>query len=394
MNQKRFLPLLFLLFLGAISSSFAQSHYLVVYSSSQKNLAEKKADQLKAGGFVSSGLFWSPRSKNYRVYLNSYPSRELAERDLERYREKYPGAWILGQSSTSIPEPAVESARNSEEIEELKIELDQNRKQIGNLLDELSELKIALQSESAGLYENSMEKNMSILALEEKIQSFTARMEELKTEQDQANAQLIEKMVLLEEDYRKKIDSLASIRYRPPVKKERGRAVLSFSLGMNQTHILSPVDTALLHYLTIDERNYSNTFWGFHFGADYHVNTLWSFGADFQSYVYYNNYYLLPSLNGKLHIRFRSVPVSLLPSLALGTELMIPKTGKGSGGRYVLFRPGMELEWALSKTVSFFGGAFYHFNGSFQNMNYQRSPTQHMLITMGLRLNVTQAAEP
>ncbi len=266
------------------------------------------------------------------------------------------------------------------------------------MLDEVSELKIALQSETGNLHESSMENNMNMLEMEERIKKLTDYIDKLEEEQDERLKILADTMEKIESGYVKKTDTVSVSWDVVDMENEEKQTVLSFSFGLNESHVLSRTDTILLDYLDVDRRNYSNTFWGLYFGIGYQFAKNWSMGIDFQSYIFNNNYYLQPSFYLKPNIRSASLPLSFNPSLAVGTLVILPKTGTAKGGRYFLFRPGFELDWALSPTVSLFGGACYHSNRYFENKQFLKSDTQHLIVNFGLRLNVTKTvvepAEP
>ncbi|MCF8357655.1 MAG: SPOR domain-containing protein [Prolixibacteraceae bacterium] len=396
MDKRLFITVL--LFLFILNSTFAQRYYLVVLSTASKNDAIGETDKLKAGGFVNAGFLYATELKRYRVYLNAYSTREEAQRHEAKYKTKFHDSWIYygaepQQITTTEPRPV-----NSKEIEGLKNDFDKTKQSIREILDEVSELKIALQSETGNLHESSMERNMNMLELEERIKKLTEYIDQLEAEQEKRLKSLSKTMEEIESDYVKKTDTVSVSWDVVEMQKEKQQTVLSFSFGLNQTNVLSRIDTLLLDYLDVDKRNYSNTFWGLYFGMGYQLAKNWSLGIDFQSYFFNSYYYLQPSFYLKPNIRSASLPISFNPSLAVGTLFILPKTGTAKGGRYVLFRPGVELEWALSPTVSLFGGALYHSNRYIDNKQFLKSNTQHLIVNFGLRLNVTKTvvepAEP
>lgn len=394
MSKKHFIVTFILLLF--LNFTFAQKYYLIVLSTASKADALVEADKLKAGGFVGAGYLYSDELNRYRVYLNTYDKKELAEIDASKYKTKFHDSWVFFQppqskAVESIPVPTV----NNQDLEDLKDEYNQTQRNIQEILDELSQLKISLHSEAGNLHESSMERNMNMLEIEERIKKLTDYIDQLEEEQETRAKQLSENLNEIKSNYVKQSDTVSVSWSVVAPKNQKRQTVLYFSFGFNQTNILSRTDTLLLDYLDVDRRNYSNTFWGIYTGLGYNFAKNWSAGVDFQSYFYNNYYYVQPSFFLKPHIRSSSIPVTFNPSLAVGTLLILPKTGTPFGGRYILIRPGIELEWNISNSLSIFGGVFYHSNSYVENKQFIKSNTQHLILNLGLRFNVTKiVSEP
>ena len=167
--------------------------------------------------------------------------------------------------------------------------------------------------------------------------------------------------------------------------------VVSLSFGVNNTSLLTNVDDYIYPYFLISEDNLSQNFFGIYEGLDFHFLKKLSLGLDLNAYFYNQHKYFFPALVFKYHQRFGDLPFLLTPSFALGTEVFLPQNGNALAGRFLQYRPGIEFEWNLSHSLSFFGNCNYYINSYFGNDTYSVSELKHIGYNFGIRLNINQS---
>jgi len=84
--KKYFLLIFFVSLICFSYNANAQRYLIIISSTTSKSVAETEVEKLQGSGFVNAGMLYQNKSKSYRVYLNSFDSKDLAQEEAVKYK--------------------------------------------------------------------------------------------------------------------------------------------------------------------------------------------------------------------------------------------------------------------------------------------------------------------
>lgn len=381
--KKYFLLIFFVSFICFSFNANAQRYFIIVYSDPSKSVAENDVEKLQASGFVNAGILYHNGSKRYRVYLNSFDSKEIAQIEAEKYKGKFKDSWVYKGAKGS--EIVSQTSVNETTIDAIQKQLSNNKADFDLIQKDLTSIKAEIKS-----IQTYMADNESSKVLEDKIKSLTDHVdaiEKANLKKDQEIKTLNETLSYIKSDYVKRTDTV-SVSWKIARKKfDFGNSRFYCALGLTQSNLFSSVDSGILSYYNINSINTSKSFFGFTLTGGVNIFPKWGTEINLKSYIAGNNYYFFPSLDFKFSQQLGKLPIKINPCLAIGSEVVIPQGGTIKAGRYIFYSPGLELQFGLGKRFSIFAKGKYNFITYFKDNQYLFDKAQYLDLTYGIRFN-------
>lgn len=373
--MKKFITLLFFCFLLlGTKSTTAQKYYVITSSTPSLSVANESVEKLRASGFVNADLLRDLEKKRYRVYLNSFDSRELADEETEKYKNKYKGIWILEYNDIKEIKPvnSTQSNFSDKNYEDLRNDLASTKTKYDQFQNELSEIRNEIKNIKELISQNNSLEDEGVSKLEERISFLDAYIEDLERKNDE-NANTIkdlnEKIDKINSDYLTKADTVdySWSLVKNPIGFSDSRFFLS--AGITQSNLFSGVDQDIQSYFNMNSNEIEKFFYSLNVGAGYKFTKKLSSEISLKTYISNYNAYLFPSIDLKFSQPIGKSPISINPSFSLGTEALLFKNEKIRGARYMFISPGIEIEIGFNK-ISIFGTAKYNFITQYKDSKF------------------------
>ncbi|MFA9389199.1 MAG: SPOR domain-containing protein [Prolixibacteraceae bacterium] len=385
MHKLKFIILLFLI-LQSGQSAFSQAYYLVVASHKTNETATREIDKLKASGFTNAGIIFTSQANQYRVYLDHYSTKSLAEQDAKKYERKFKDAWILEDLTAQS---------SGEEVSNLQIiqkDLLASRKEIKMAFQEMNTLKKDLKNAMNNVSNNNEDAEKLLVNFQTKLDSLALKITAIDRQfTESANhLDLLNNNILsFSSKYVKITDTIQYAQESLNDRFDFGEPKFSFDLGLFRSEMISSVTTDLLNYFYIPDQSAANNFFGLDLGVYYHLSKKWQAGLSMNSYYYSKTFYLFPSLGIKLSKQLGTAQLKISPSLNVGTDVVLLVNGPAKGGAYYMITPGLEFEFGITKNLSLISAS--NFNYSLSNKNKGiTTDIQHFNHKIGIRMNIKQ----
>ncbi|MBN2261408.1 MAG: SPOR domain-containing protein [Prolixibacteraceae bacterium] len=382
--MKKIILLFVLLIAGAYA--FAQNYYLVVASFDTQVAANQKVQELKAGGFVSSGVLNAGQSNKFRVYIDTFSANDKAYATMKKYRSAFPDAWVFDLNAVYQKQKMVGDSLKKQELESMKLDLSSNKQ----LIDALSIEIFSLKSEIDHLLAQSIKSGAnsdSILGLQQRLNALDIYLKRIEATNNY-NTDKIEEFDKAKTGFVQKTDTVAYAWQAVGDRFDFGRPKFTFDFGVMHSQFLSLINPAILSYFNITETQNASHFYGFNINGNLHLGNRWGTAIDVQAYVYNQHYYLFPNFVVGYSKQIGNTALKIGPALGIGTEFIIPPTGSAKGAQYIIASPALDFELGLNKYLSLYARSSYHFSFPIYETTNDLIKIQHLNHAFGLRINI------
>jgi len=385
--MKKLISLIFVVSLVCFSNNIkAQSYLIIISSTPSKTVAKNDVDKLQSSGFVNAGMMYHSISKRYRVYLNSFDSKELAQDEADKYKDKYSDSWIY-KKQDSI-EDGYASSVTKETFDSLKKELSINSAKFDSIQKDIILIKDEIKFINNYLNENEVSNLGSNKLLEDKIKSlsdYVENIEKMSLDKDKEIKELSKYLDEIRSDYVTSSDTVKIS--RELVKFDFGYPRFYFALGLTQSNLFSSIDTEIQSYFNLTSSDIAKYFYSLNLIGGLNISRRWSTELSLKTYVSNSNFYLFPSIDFKFSQQLGRLPIKINPSVALGTEMLIFKNSSVKGARYILLSPGAELEYGINKRITIFGKGKFNIITQYKEQKFISNKGKCFDLTYGIRFN-------
>jgi peptidoglycan hydrolase CwlO-like protein len=385
--NKPFSLAIIILFLLLANIAFAQKYQIIVHSFQSESIANAEVNKLRASGFVNAGSTYNEENNSYRVYINNYNSRDAANNDLNTYKSKFPGSWILG---TENQQQSRELKRTKNELAELKTELGTNSENIGEILNEIESIQNEINYVKGNMEQDSYTTGL-IEKLEERmilLNQYIVNLEENFKENEKEIASLNQNIEELSKNYVSKTDTVNYSFETIEGRFEFGRPRVSFDVGLLHTQFFSDLSTNNLAYFDLDETDYTNNIYGMNMALAFFLSEKWKLGISTQAYFYNSSYYLFPTFDIIYSKQIGLLPIKLSPRIGVGSELYLPASANLKAGEFLKASAGIDAELGISRYFSVFAAGIYNYTIPVGNRSSMLNDFQHYNVSFGIRFNI------